>query len=167
MPFYIFDRSVTKTGNYRCSQISIDINQLLCGLGVITPAIDPYTGLAIKILNPIRGDVLNEKYFVDNKWEDWDRSAWQDLIASYSSILLSDDKEITNLVNIPALNSLAPIPVQQVIFTQQILPSTGEMPQVESNSDGGVHINSIEIIPTSATNISSDSRPAPPAYDMN
>ena len=49
------------------SQSSFDVNELVAALGVVTPATDPFTHEHVKSLKPIRADVLNEKFFEDNK----------------------------------------------------------------------------------------------------
>lgn len=72
-------------------------------------AVDPFSGQPCKFLTPIRGDVLNEvllrlgcsnlcftdpnqqAYFEANKWDDWDRRSWQDLVAQCPSVLASDN----------------------------------------------------------------------------
>ena len=63
---------------------------------------DPYTGQPVKNLLPIRGDVLNQKFFADQKWESWDIESWQDLVARSPAVLLSDDLQFTNNVQVGA-----------------------------------------------------------------
>ena len=41
-------------------------------------------------MTPVRGDALNEKFFVAQKWEDWDKESWQELVGRSAAVLLSD-----------------------------------------------------------------------------
>ncbi len=47
-------------------------------------------GSPCKIMTPVRGDALNEKFFVAQKWEDWDKESWQELVGRSAAVLLSD-----------------------------------------------------------------------------
>jgi hypothetical protein len=47
-------------------------------------------GSPCKIMTPVRGDALNEKFFAAQKWEDWDKESWQELVGRSAAVLLSD-----------------------------------------------------------------------------
>lgn len=84
-----------RTGNFRYTQQSFDVNELVAALGLVAPAVDPFTGLPNKSLAPIQGNILTERYFADNNWTDWDKRSWEDLCTKSPSVLLSDAAEFT------------------------------------------------------------------------
>ena len=81
------------TGRYRYSEAAFEVNELIAGLGVIQPATDPM-GNSILMLSPFNEETLNEEYFVENKWTDFEKRSWHDLLKN-PSVLLSDSKHFT------------------------------------------------------------------------
>ena len=82
------------TGRYRYTESSFDVNELVAGLGVITQAADA-TGAPIKMLVPFNEQTLNEAYFEENGWSDFDKRSWHDLLKN-PSVLLSDSAHFTS-----------------------------------------------------------------------
>ena len=95
-----------RTGRFRHFEWSFDVNELVCALGVVTPAVDPFSGQNVKQLLPIRTDVLNQQFFDSQGWQDWDRRAWVDLTSIYPSVLISDDKSMTMCVQVQPIPNL-------------------------------------------------------------
>ena len=69
-----------RTGRFRYTEESFDVNELVAALGVPVPAQDPYTGEPVKILNVFTRNTVSETYMDDNGWSDWDKRSWQDLL---------------------------------------------------------------------------------------
>jgi hypothetical protein len=86
------------TGRYRYSEAAFEVNKLVAGLGVIQPAVDPM-GNSIMMLVPFAEDTLNEEYFKQNNWSDFDKRSWKDLLMN-PSVLLSDKPHFTSGVQV-------------------------------------------------------------------
>ena len=86
------------TGRYRYSESSFEVNKLVAGLGVVQAATDP-TGQPILMLVPFNEQTLNEEYFIQNKWNDFEKRSWHDLLKT-PSVLLSDSAHFTQGVQI-------------------------------------------------------------------
>ena len=88
-----------RTGRFRYEEASFDVNELVAALGVVSPAKDPYTQQPVKVLNPFTSTTLNEAFFEDNEWTDWDKRSWNDLCKS-PAVLLSDKQHFTRGVQV-------------------------------------------------------------------
>ena len=86
------------TGRYRYAEASFEVNELVAGLGVVQPATDP-SGQPIMMLVPFSEETLTEEYFVENKWGDFDKRSWHDLLKN-PSVLLSDEPHFTSGVQV-------------------------------------------------------------------
>ena len=84
-----------RTGRFRYTEESFDVNELVAALGVPVPAQDPYTGEPVKVLNAFTRHTISETYMDDNGWSDWDKRSWQDLLKRRPEILLSDSPRFT------------------------------------------------------------------------
>ena len=98
-------RNEGRTGRFRYTERSFDVNELVAALGVCSPAQDPYTGQPVKILNRFTKETLTEQYMDDNGWDSWDKDSWRDLL-KYPSVLLSDHVEFTGGVVVQPLTTL-------------------------------------------------------------
>lgn len=104
------------TGRYRFSESAFLVNELVAGLGVVQPAVDPM-GNNIMMLLPFAEETLTEQYFKDNNWSDFDQKSWHDLLKN-PSVLLSDKPHFT-----------AGIQVNPIQFQQQSYQIAVAVPQ--------------------------------------
>ena len=51
---------------------------------------------------------LTPKFMADQKWEDWDKQSWEELVSRGSSVLLSDQHEFTGNLQLPKVPDLPP-----------------------------------------------------------
>ena len=128
-----------RTGKFRYCEESFDVNELVAALGVSTPAQDPYTGQAVKVLNPFNKQTLSEQYMDDNKWDSWDKQSWQDLL-KYPAVLLSDRSEFTGGVFVQPAQQLPAYMTQAIPQaqpngnqSQQYAPAPQNQPQMQQN----------------------------------
>ena len=94
------------TGRYKYAQLEFEINELVAALGVVAPAVDPFTGEPCKFLVPISNGVLTPAYFQANKWEEWDVRSWNDLTQQSPSVMLSDAPSFTGGVQVTPVGQL-------------------------------------------------------------
>jgi hypothetical protein len=128
------------TGKFRAQQVSYDVNELVACLGVVGPATDHY-GFVCKRLNPINGQALTDKYCQENKWDSWDRQAWQDLVVNSPSVLTSDNVQFTAGVNVqPVMNLpvfmthvvLQPCSIQMLQSQTPVMQMVQQQPQQQT-----------------------------------
>eukprot|EP00697_Spironema_sp_BW2_P004344 gnl/Spiro4/15903_TR8548_c0_g1_i1.p1 gnl/Spiro4/15903_TR8548_c0_g1~~gnl/Spiro4/15903_TR8548_c0_g1_i1.p1 ORF type:complete len:307 (+),score=36.24 gnl/Spiro4/15903_TR8548_c0_g1_i1:113-922(+) len=103
------------TGNYRYFQQSFDANELVAGLGVVQAmAADPYSGAPIKQLCPINSNALTPETMNELNWRSMERDIFLDLTRRYPTVMLSDDKNLTNKVPVQPITNLPPWMTQQL-----------------------------------------------------
>ena len=107
-----------RTGRFRYTEESFDVNELLAALGVPTPATDPYTNQPVKILNAFTSSTVSERYMEDHEWSSWDKQSWKDLLKR-PEILLSDHDRFTGGVFVANISNLPPFMTQQMVNQQQ------------------------------------------------
>ena len=108
-----------RTGRFRYTEESFDVNELLAALGVPTPATDPYTNQPVKILNAFTSSTVSERYMEDHEWSSWDKQSWKDLLKR-PEILLSDHDRFTGGVFVANISNLPPFMTQQMLNQQQV-----------------------------------------------
>ena len=86
------------TGRYRYTEASFDVNELVAGLGVVQAATDAM-GQSLMMLVPFNERTLDDAYFQQNNWSDFDKRSWHDLLKE-PAVLLSDKPHFTSGVMI-------------------------------------------------------------------
>jgi len=120
----------TRTGRFRYKEQSFNVNDLVAALGVVTPAVDPYTHQPCKVLNPIAENALNEQYFESHGWSKWDRRSWSDLVRN-PAVLLSDHRKFTGSVQVAPVQNLP-------TYMMQYVAVPGGFPGVAPGMGGGM-----------------------------
>ena len=95
-----------KTGKYRYSQRSLDVNEAVSVLGVSTPGQTP-AGERCKIMAPLTAGMLDEAFFKTHHWESWDVDSWKEL-SQHSALILSDAKIFTSKVQVRTQRAARP-----------------------------------------------------------
>lgn len=105
------------TGRYRYTEAAYKVNDLLAGLGVIQPALNPM-GQPIMMLVPFSENTLDDAYFEQNNWSDFDKRSWHDLLKN-PSVLLSDSPHFVSGVQVQPIQ----FPPQMVYQTAIAVPT--------------------------------------------
>ena len=118
----------SSTGNFRYSQYSMNVNDIIAAIGVPAAFADPWIPGSMQFkLDPIVGVKLTDEFCKQHNWESHDRQAWDELVVKHPSILLSHAPEHIAGVQvdpIPLPQWMVYAPVQPMVFVngQMMMP---------------------------------------------
>lgn len=103
---YGWSMNDTTTGNYRYRERCFELMEKVGGLGVITPAQDPFTGQPVKFLKQFDGKCMPPERMA--AWSDHARESWEEFSRT-PVVLLTDSTKFTGVVQIqPVMNYMPP-----------------------------------------------------------
>jgi hypothetical protein len=99
--------AANRTGRFSYTQEAFDVNEEVAALGIVAPGQDGW-GHPCKILTPITANAVSPAFMEEQKWEDWDKESWLELVHQSPSVLLSDQPKFCQVVQIPQIQDLPP-----------------------------------------------------------
>jgi len=116
-----------RTGNYRFQEQKYEVNELVTAFGQLGSGVDPMTGAAIGVMQPVREDAIDEQFMEENEFSSWDKKSWKQM-TNPPAILLSDNKEYTVNYDIaPAQNLPAYMTQYVAVGPGQVVVRGGNM----------------------------------------